>query len=340
MNTFWRVTPWLFRLILLAVTVLFTLISWRYLANPVANAPVDGITPDSVMALSRLRIGFGAFPLAFAILLLVAVSSEKRLLAGLVGLSIVLGVVTAVRLAGLLIDGTAPEAMRLLGVELVLWIVSLAGIALEILRRRRGSLAAAAASGRVPEAPARYHPALVVLHWIMAVFLLAAILLGMFVLKETPNASPDKLHALRAHMGGGIVIVALMAARAIVRFFSAKPRPADAGHPLLDRLARISHYGFYALVFLMGITGVATALLAGLFPIVFGGSGGALPDSFFVYPTRVLHGYIAKTLLALIAVHVLAVAYHQLFRRDGLLRRMALGRRWGTKAQRGVGATI
>ena len=321
-------TPWVLRLVILGVTVLFTLISWRYLTDPVAKAATDGITLGSAMAVSRMRVGFGAFPLAFAILLLTCLFSERRILAGLVGLSVVLGVVTVVRLSGIVLDGAAPEAVKLLRVELVVWSASLAGIALEFLRRRRLARAAAPIRHRSQEPPARYHPALVFMHWGMAIFILAALLLGMFVLKETPNASPDKIHALRAHMGGGIAILVLMIVRAILRLSTARPSPASAGSAALDRLARISHYGFYALVFLMVATGLATALLANLFPIVFGGSGGALPESFQSYPTRILHGYIAKALLALIALHVSAVAYHQFIRRDHLVHRMWFGRRW------------
>ena len=176
--------------------------------------------------------------------------------------------------------------------------------------------------------PARYHPALVALHWFLAVFIVLALALGMFVLKAIPNSSPQKIEALRAHIGGGAVIAVLMIVRFAIRTLSARPAPATAGHPLLDRVARISHYAFYGLVAGMVATGLATALLAGLPDIVFGGSGAPLPESFTVFPTRVAHGWIAKALVALISVHVLAALYHQFVRRDGLLGRMGFGRRW------------
>jgi cytochrome b561 len=58
---------------------------------------------------------------------------------------------------------------------------------------------------------------------------------------------------------------------------------------------------------------------------VLGHSGAALPESFLAFPTRVLHGYIARFLVGLIALHVAAALYHQFVRKDGLLGRMAFG---------------
>lgn len=77
----------------------------------------------------------------------------------------------------------------------------------------------------------------------------------------------------------------------------------------------------------MVATGLATAIISGILPIVFGSSPDPLPRTFNVYPTRALHGYIADTIIALIALHVAAVVYHQLIRRDRLLSRMWFGRR-------------
>jgi len=180
--------------------------------------------------------------------------------------------------------------------------------------------------------PSRYHPALVALHWLLAALVVAALVLGTFVMKKIPNSSPEKLEALRAHMAGGIAILALMAVRFVVRMSSARPVPAKTGSSVLDKLALLNHYGFYVLIAAMAGTGLATAILAGLPSILFGGSGAALPESFAVFPTRVAHGLIAKLLITIMAVHALAALYHQFIRRDGLLGRMWFGSRWPTRA--------
>ncbi len=176
--------------------------------------------------------------------------------------------------------------------------------------------------------PSRYHPALVALHWFLAAFIVLTLALGTFVLKAIPNSSPQKIEALRAHMSGAAVLALLMILRFTIRILSARPEPATAGNANLDHIARISHYAFYGLIAAMIGTGAATALLAGLPAIVFGGSGMPLPESFAIFPTRVAHGLIAKALAALIALHALAALYHQFVRRDGLLARMWFGPRW------------
>ena len=165
----------------------------------------------------------------------------------------------------------------------------------------------------------RYHPLLVVLHWLLAILILAALAVGFFGLAAMPNADPAKIAVLRWHMAGGMLILALMLVRLFVRLVTAKPAPAN-------RLASLVHYAFYLLVVLMVGTGFATGLLAGLPEIVFAGSGAPLPATFAVYPTFQAHFWLATLLAALIVLHVLAALYHQLVQRDGLLRRMGLGR--------------
>jgi hypothetical protein len=59
----------------------------------------------------------------------------------------------------------------------------------------------------------------------------------------------------------------------------AKRRRKDR-RPLLDRLAPITHCGFYVLVLFMAGTGFATAIPARLNEIVFAGSGDPLPPTF------------------------------------------------------------
>jgi cytochrome b561 len=173
----------------------------------------------------------------------------------------------------------------------------------------------------------RYHPVLVSLHWLLALLIVAALIVGFYWLGSIPNSDPQKISVLRLHMAGGILILVLMAIRFFVRMRTSLPPAATTGYPLLDRLAPITHYGFYVLVLLMVGTGYATAILAGLPAIVFDGSGDPLPPHLMIYPSLVAHSLIANLLVGLIALHVLAAFYHQFVRRDGLFRRMFFGRR-------------
>ena len=174
--------------------------------------------------------------------------------------------------------------------------------------------------------PARYHTALVALHWLLALLLIVALSMGTFALKTVPNSSPDKIDALRGHMIAGGLILLLTLVRLAVRLKTAHPAPASTGYALLDRLAPATHWALYGLVLLMAGSGVAMSVLAGLPGIVFGGVG-SLPVNFDALPPRAVHGIVAKLLMLFIAMHIAAALYHQFVRRDGLLARMGFGRR-------------
>src|SRR5262245_5170178 len=173
----------------------------------------------------------------------------------------------------------------------------------------------------------RYHPLLVTLHWVLAGLIIAELTLGFFGLAATPNSDPRKIGILRLHMMGGVLILALMIFRFIVRMRTSRPAGATTGYPLLDRIAPISHYGFYVLVLMMVGSGFATAIIAGLGDIVFGSSGAPLPPTLMTYPALVAHIFFAMLLCGFVILHVLAAFCHQFVRRDGLFRRMSFGRR-------------
>lgn len=169
----------------------------------------------------------------------------------------------------------------------------------------------------------RYHPLLVTLHWALAALILAALGIGFFVLRTMPRADPDKIRVLGIHMALGILILLLLVVRLVVRLSTARPAPVTGGP--LDWLATLSHYSLYLLVLAMVASGLATAFLAGLPAIVFGGSGAPLPAHFMAYAPFRAHFWIAPLLAALIGLHVLAALYHQFVRRDRLFRRMWFG---------------
>jgi cytochrome b561 len=181
----------------------------------------------------------------------------------------------------------------------------------------------------------RYHPVLVTMHWLLAVLITAALALGALVMARTPNSDPMKIEALRAHMGGGILIVSLMVLRFAIRTWSRRPPPANTGSTRLDTLAAASHSGFYVLVIAMGFSGVFMAVQAGLFDIVFAGAG-ELPPDLWVFPVRTVHYAISRLLMGLIALHVTGALYHTLVLRDGLLKRMFFGRRWIAESASGA----
>jgi len=171
----------------------------------------------------------------------------------------------------------------------------------------------------------RYHPLLVLLHWILAVLVIAALALGALVMVKIPNTDPMKIEALRSHIIGGSLILVLMLTRLVVRLRTAHPATASAGHPLLDRIAWASHRLLYVATVAMPASGLILALQSRLPWIVFG--GGTLPADFWAYSFRAVHYAFSRMLIVLIALHIAGALYHTLLLRDGLLRRMFFGRR-------------
>ncbi len=171
--------------------------------------------------------------------------------------------------------------------------------------------------------PKRYHPALVILHWLSAFLILLTLFAGLGMLGDMPN-TPQKAPMLATHMTMGLTILTLTVIRLVVRFISKKPAPATAGHPLLDKIGRATHWLLYLGALGMGLSGLGIAVQSGILPLL-GGGEIPLPADFMVYPPRIGHGWVARLLLGLIALHIGAAFYHQLVRKDGLLGRMWFG---------------
>ena len=92
----------------------------------------------------------------------------------------------------------------------------------------------------------RYHPLLVMLHWVLACLIIAALIVGFFGLAATPNSDPQKVGILRVHMAVGMLILFLTGIRFVLRIRTPAPAEATTGYRLLDRIAPLSHYAAQA----------------------------------------------------------------------------------------------
>jgi len=173
----------------------------------------------------------------------------------------------------------------------------------------------------------RYHPILVSLHWLLAILIIVALLMGSNILSQIPNDNPEKLFALKTHMILGFIILALMIIRVIVRIVTQKPPPEDTGNIAIDKAGVFAHYLLYLLVFGMLGSGIATAIISGLPDIIFNNSGVALPTDFNDIFPRIVHGVLATLLFIMIFAHILGALYHQFIRKDGLFSRIWFGRK-------------
>lgn len=161
-----------------------------------------------------------------------------------------------------------------------------------------------------------------VLHWTMAVLILAMLFIGVGMV-----ATVSDRHAwlLAIHKPLGIAILLLAIARLIVRLRNPPP-PLPPDLPKVQRLAaHLSHWLLYALMIAMPLIGWAM-LSAGGYPIMLGSDlrlPAILPENAVVFAwLRTAHRVLAYLLFFTFLGHMGAALYHALIRRDNVLRSM------------------
>lgn len=170
-------------------------------------------------------------------------------------------------------------------------------------------------------APKRYHPALISLHWLLAIAIIGMYAFGSFVLDEMENAAPGKADLLSLHLIGGIVILVLTVVRLIVRV--SKPRPAPvAGSRGAQMVATGIQHLSYTLTVLIVFSGIALAFSADLFAILFQHVG-SLPKDFEDYTAHDVHGLLANGLMVVVGLHVAGALQHQFLLKDGIMARLS-----------------
>lgn len=174
----------------------------------------------------------------------------------------------------------------------------------------------------------RYSTISVILHWLVAIMLVIALFMGSTALVSIPNDDPEKINALKGHMIFGFLITTFMIVRLIAKMKSINPPRIITGNALRDKIGASVHSILYILVILMGLSGFGIALLAGIPDVILGVEGASLPETFNDLLPRLAHGLIAKLLMAMVALHVLAALYHQLILRDNIIARMMFGKRF------------
>ncbi len=169
----------------------------------------------------------------------------------------------------------------------------------------------------------RYHPALIVLHWLLALVTLMAIYYGGVVLGGMENTDAHKAGSLKVHMIVGVLILLFTVVRLAVRVTSPRPAPLVTGKPLADKLAVGIHHLLYTLTVLVALAGLALAASTGLFHVLFQHAG-SLPKDFDDFAAHGVHAAFAYALLAVIGLHVAGALQHQFILKDGILARMSL----------------
>jgi Domain of unknown function (DUF4345) len=137
MQTISRASLWINRIVLGAATLIFTMIGLRYLADPVGASAATGATLNTALAVTTTRIGFGGFPLAFAVFTLICLVSQRKQRAGVTLVLTVMITAIVVRLFSIAIDGSVPGSTRLFVPEGLFVLLACTGLLFDPSRVRQ-----------------------------------------------------------------------------------------------------------------------------------------------------------------------------------------------------------
>ena len=171
----------------------------------------------------------------------------------------------------------------------------------------------------------RHHLVIRLLHWPIAALVLAALVMSSFFMPTAADGEAALRGALLRHMSTGALIALLMTSRLLVRGKVRRPTALSSGMDWADRLAATIHPLLDILVVLMLMSGVGMAVAADLPAAVFTGHA-SLPHDLAALPLHAVHAFIAKMLMAALALHIGGALYHEFVLRDRLIQRIGLGR--------------
>lgn len=177
----------------------------------------------------------------------------------------------------------------------------------------------------------RFGLAAVSLHWLIAVLFLAMLAIGVTMVR-LPLTDPWTFPLFQFHKSLGATIFLLACARIAWRAGN-NPPPLPASLKPHERvLARLTHWGLYAVLFLMPLTGwvIVSASSLGIPTVLYGIV--PLPHIGFVagHPQKAAietaaswaHWGLAIFAATLIVLHMAAALWHHFAKRDDVLTRM------------------
>jgi cytochrome b561 len=168
-----------------------------------------------------------------------------------------------------------------------------------------------------------YHPVAKTLHWLTAICVIGLLGVGLWMVGLPISLLKLKVYAW--HKWIGLIVLTLTAARLAWRWHSPPPPLPGTVTSWERRAASFSHGALLLLLLAQPLVGWLMSSAGGVKVYWFGYL--ALPDlvprdQALFGVLRESHAAIAVALIALVALHVLAVVRHDLVRHDGIFRRM------------------
>ncbi len=190
-------------------------------------------------------------------------------------------------------------------------------------------------------APPRYSAVAILLHWAIALLVLALVGLGLYM-TSLPPGSAAQFSLYQWHKSLGITVLLLTLARIAWRLSHPVPALPATLKPWERLAARGTHVGLYALMLAIPLTGWALVsaspwnlptILYGVIPWPHLPVLSTLEDKAGAEAVlEQVHGLLAWSAVALVALHVAAALKHHFILKDDVLARMLPGRRRGEPA--------
>jgi len=178
----------------------------------------------------------------------------------------------------------------------------------------------------MPDRADKLSPLSIGLHWSIAVAILIALPIGLYM-EDLPKG-PERNELIALHSTIGLVVLLLAVARIAWRTNQGLPAPLGAPPPWQHRLAVVVHWGLLVATIAMPLSGIAQRLGHGSAVDVFGlfTLGPMAKNEILAQAGGAVHGIGANVLMVLLLLHVAGALKHQFVDRDGTFARM-LGRR-------------
>ena len=149
----------------------------------------------------------------------------------------------------------------------------------------------------------------VIVHWLVACFVLFQIATGSTMSNDFLALKDGKISIEEVHKNSwyhfffGLTIFLLMVIRFILRIIFGVPKPTKQSSSLTIIVAKIIHWLFYLVLFIVPISGFVAWNTSNL---LIGN----------------LHSASVNALYVLVVIHLIAIVYHQIFLEDNLIDRM------------------
>lgn len=176
---------------------------------------------------------------------------------------------------------------------------------------------------RVSLSHEKYSGTAMLLHWVIAICILAMIPAGLIMGRIEPGPVQDGLYTM--HRSFGMLILALMLVRLGYRLLHGVPAPEPTLTAGQRAGSHIVHLALYGLVIAQAIIGWAATSAYGA-AISFFGLFTVPPilakDETVANPLFFVHDWLGYTVAALVVLHIAAALYHFIVRGDGVMQRM------------------